>query len=234
VRVSEPATADDLPLSSANADRFRPPAGWHHTTELVIKKSRFIATAARTDSETAARQLIAEAQQTHPTARHHCSAFIIIESDGTLATRSSDDGEPAGTAGIPMLTTIDKAKWGNLAVVVTRYFGGIKLGAGGLVRAYTESTSQALRAIPAVIAQTSRLWRITVGFGEAGRVDNDLRNAGGVVHDRAYDADQLVLTVSWPPETDGLAVIDRVTRGQAQVEAAGTSTIEVASEHKFY
>ncbi len=110
--------------------------------EVVEKKSRFIATLHRCDTEEEAGRFIAEMKKKYWDARHNCSAFVI-GSRGEI-TRCSDDGEPAGTAGRPMLEVLLGEELTNVAVVVTRYFGGILLGTGGLVRAYTQAVKEGL------------------------------------------------------------------------------------------
>ncbi len=109
--------------------------------ETVIEKSRFICTLKKVENEAQAQEFIKNIKKEFWDATHNCSAYIIDE----LAQRSSDDGEPSGTAGIPMLEVLRKNRLTNTAAVVTRYFGGIKLGAGGLVRAYTNSVAGAVR-----------------------------------------------------------------------------------------
>ena len=110
--------------------------------EIVIEKSRFICTLKKVHSEAEAQEFIKTIKKEFWDATHNCSAYIVDE----MAQRSSDDGEPSGTAGLPMLEVLRKNKLTNTAAVVTRYFGGIKLGAGGLVRAYTNSVAEAVRA----------------------------------------------------------------------------------------
>lgn len=110
--------------------------------EIVIEKSRFICTLKKVSSEAEAQEFIKAIKKEFWDATHNCSAYIVDE----MAQRSSDDGEPSGTAGLPMLEVLRKNKLTNTAAVVTRYFGGIKLGAGGLVRAYTNSVAEAVRA----------------------------------------------------------------------------------------
>ena len=110
--------------------------------EIVIEKSRFICTLKKVQSETEAQEFIKAIKKEFWDATHNCSAYIVDD----MAQRSSDDGEPSGTAGLPMLEVLRKNKLTNTAAVVTRYFGGIKLGAGGLVRAYTNSVAEAVRA----------------------------------------------------------------------------------------
>lgn len=113
--------------------------------EEDIKKSRFICHLKRVETEEEGRNYIAQIKKEHYKANHSCSAMIIGE-DGQVK-RSSDDGEPSGTAGIPMLTVLEKRELTNVVAVVTRYFGGIKLGAGGLIRAYAGSVAHALDEI---------------------------------------------------------------------------------------
>ena len=110
--------------------------------EILIEKSRFICTLKKVNSEAEAQEFIKAIKKEFWDATHNCSAYIVDE----MAQRSSDDGEPSGTAGLPMLEVLRKNKLTNTAAVVTRYFGGIKLGAGGLVRAYTNSVAEAVRA----------------------------------------------------------------------------------------
>ena len=110
-----------------------------------LKKSRFICHVKRIYSEEEARAFIAAIKKEHYKATHNCSAFIIGEKSDIK--RTSDDGEPSGTAGVPMLGVLEKHNLTNLCVVVTRYFGGIKLGAGGLIRAYASSVALAIKEI---------------------------------------------------------------------------------------
>ncbi len=110
--------------------------------EIVIEKSRFICTLKKVATEEEAQDFIKETKKKYWDATHNCSAYIVGESGA--AQRSNDDGEPSGTAGLPMLEVLRKNNLHNVAAVVTRYFGGIKLGAGGLVRAYTNSVAAAI------------------------------------------------------------------------------------------
>ncbi|TCD45613.1 YigZ family protein [Streptococcus sp. X16XC17] len=117
-------------------------------TEIKIKKSRFICSIKRVQSEEEAREFIQSIKKEHYEATHNCSAFIVGEN--SEIKRSSDDGEPSGTAGIPMLTVLENHELTNLVVVVTRYFGGIKLGAGGLIRSYAGAVAEGIKAIGSV------------------------------------------------------------------------------------
>lgn len=117
--------------------------------EIVIKKSRFITHIKRTVSEEEAKDFIDEIKKEHKAANHNCSAYIIGKS--ALIQKADDDGEPQGTAGVPILEVLKKEELYNVTVVVTRYFGGIKLGGGGLIRAYSQSASAAVEAAGKVI-----------------------------------------------------------------------------------
>lgn len=117
--------------------------------EIVIKKSRFLTHIKRTVSEEEAKDFIDEIKKEHKAANHNCSAYIIGKS--ALIQKADDDGEPQGTAGVPILEVLKKEELYNVTVVVTRYFGGIKLGGGGLIRAYSQSASAAVVAAGKVI-----------------------------------------------------------------------------------
>lgn len=141
--------------------------------ELVIKKSRFIAHVVPAGSPDEADAVISGIRKQAWDARHNCTAMIT----GLLGdqARSSDDGEPSGTAGVPMLEVLRRRELTDVVAVVTRYFGGIKLGAGGLVRAYSSAVSEALDL--AALVGREALTRVTlaVPHGDAGRYDNLLR-----------------------------------------------------------
>ncbi|GAA4899316.1 YigZ family protein [Tessaracoccus lubricantis] len=141
--------------------------------ELEIKRSRFITRLRRVTTEDAARAVIEERRAAFFDARHNCSAFVLGPDARTA--RSSDDGEPAGTAGIPMLQVLQKNALTDVVAVVTRYFGGIKLGAGGLVRAYSDAVAQAVEAAGIRTVRLCRVLRVDVDFAQAGAVEDQLR-----------------------------------------------------------
>src|ERR1700712_6102615 len=123
-------------------------AGQDVFAELEVKRSRFVAVLRRTESEAGARALVDERRRSLHDARHHCSAFVLHGGDEGPIARSSDDGEPSGTAGMPMLQVLQGAGLADVCLVVTRYFGGTLLGAGGLVRAYSGAASAAVARAP--------------------------------------------------------------------------------------
>ncbi|MHA7859902.1 IMPACT family protein [Tessaracoccus sp. Y36] len=149
------------------------PPGHGVDVELEIKRSRFLTRLRRVTTEDEARAVIEERRSVHFSARHHCSAFMLGPDARTA--RSSDDGEPAGTAGIPMLQVLQKNSLTDVVAVVTRYFGGIKLGAGGLVRAYSDAVAQAVDAAGIRTVQLCRLLQIDVDFASVGGMEDQLR-----------------------------------------------------------
>ena len=129
-----------------------------------IKKSRFICHVKRVYSEEEARAFIAAIKKEHYKATHNCSAFVIGEKSDIK--RTSDDGEPSGTAGVPMLGVLEKHNLTNLCVVVTRYFGGIKLRAGGLIRAYAGSVALAIKEIGLVEIKEQAGLRLQLSYSQ--------------------------------------------------------------------
>lgn len=125
----------------------RPVAGEVYTSELEIKRSTFLGFITRATDEASARDFVASLKSQYSDARHHCSAFIYHVDDANPVERSNDDGEPSGTAGLPMLDVLRGSGLQDIVAVSVRYFGGIKLGTGGLVRAYSESVSTALAGV---------------------------------------------------------------------------------------
>ena len=138
-----------------------------------IKKSRFICHAKRVYSEEEARAFIAAIKKEHYKATHNCSAFIIGER--SEIKRTSDDGEPSGTAGVPMLGVLVNHNLTNVCVVVTRYFGGIKLGAGGLIRAYAGSVALAVKEIGIVEVKEQAGIQIQMSYAQYQEYGNSLK-----------------------------------------------------------
>ena len=145
------------------------------TIEIEIQRSKFLAFAARADTETAARAVIDSQKRLYPDARHHCSAYTYLPPQATPVRRSSDDGEPSGTAGRPMLDVLVGTGLQNVAVVVTRYFGGIKLGTGGLVRAYSGAVAEVLAAASRVQVTTRPVVSFEVALTQAPAIEAWLR-----------------------------------------------------------
>lgn len=143
--------------------RYAIPAG-RHRTEQVIDRSRFICTIASATSPDEAHAFIRELNVEFPDASHHCWAFVIGPPGSTDRIGMSDDGEPHGTAGRPMLTVLAHSDVGDIAAVVTRYFGGVKLGTGGLVKAYSAAVQQALAELPRAERRDYLMLDVTVAY----------------------------------------------------------------------
>lgn len=152
--------------------------------ELTIQKSRFIGYVRRVETEEEAQNFIQEIKKKHHDANHNCSCYMIGEHN--QIQKANDDGEPSGTAGVPMLEVLKKQDLKDTAVVVTRYFGGIKLGAGGLIRAYGNSTSQAIKATGIVKRQLMQGFSVTVDYGLLGKIENALRNSDHIIETINY------------------------------------------------
>src|SRR5690625_1377948 len=149
------------------------------THEIIIQKSRFIGYASRVNTEEEAQLFIQKIKKKHYNATHNCSAYIIGDND--QIQKANDDGEPGGTAGIPMLEVLKKLSLKNTAVVVTRYFGGIKLGAGGLIRAYSSTTSETIKHIGIVKGELMQGTTLTIAYPLLGKVENSLRHSSYVI-----------------------------------------------------
>lgn len=196
--------------------------------DLEIKRSHFLGLAARTTSEAQAREFIASRRALYPDARHHCSAFIITNPGATPTERSNDDGEPSGTAGKPMLEVVRGSQIFDVTVVVTRYFGGTLLGTGGLVRAYSQATIQALEQLSLCRRSQQYLWQLRAPVGEAGRIEAELRAGGAnIVQTRWESQATIELASAVANPTELAALVANVTRGQGRLEAAGTKILEL-------
>ncbi len=185
--------------------------------DITEKKSRFIATVRPVESEDEAVSFINETKKKYWDARHNCSAFVIGKRQEL--TRCSDDGEPAGTAGRPMLDVLLKENIHNAAVVVTRYFGGVLLGTGGLVRAYQQATKAGLSASEIIEKKEGAVLFIRTDYTGIGRLQYLFAQEKITVMDTAYEADVLVKAVI--PENDKKRIektIIEQTNGTAKLE----------------
>ncbi|WP_232547243.1 IMPACT family protein [Propioniciclava soli] len=207
------------------ADRL--PLGHVREATLEVKRSVFLARVERVDDEDAARAVVAAARARAPEARHHCSAFIVDVADAQPIERSSDDGEPAGTAGTPMLEVLRGAGLTNVVAVVTRHFGGTLLGTGGLVRAYSDAVALALDGAPRVRHVVRTLVELELGPDEAGRVHGALLARGVEVTDATWGPTVVLrLAVDDPAAAEALAA--EVLQHPAALTPAGRQVTEVA------
>ena len=187
--------------------------------ELVEKRSRFIGQVWRVTTEEEARARIEEVRKRHYDARHHCWCYRIREEG---VERYSDDGEPQGTAGQPMLNVFQREEVTDVVCVVTRYFGGILLGAGGLVRAYTQSAKAALDAAGISVVRRWLAMEVPCTYAQFEGIRREIEAFGGVVEHVDYGADVLLSVLV--PESRGedfAARILDVSAGSIQVLEAG-------------
>lgn len=191
---------------------------------IEVKRSKFLCTLRRVEDEPAARAVVEEMRRAHWDARHHCSAFVL--GPDAMVQRSSDDGEPAGTAGAPMLEVLRGAGVSDVVVVVTRWFGGILLGAGGLVRAYGDAVQAGLAEVGTRERRLLQEWALELDHGEAGRVESDLRARGVEVLDTAYAARVRLLLGTDDPEALA-ATVAGLTAGRAEPERVGERWVDL-------
>ncbi|HEY8529340.1 MAG TPA: YigZ family protein [Paenibacillaceae bacterium] len=196
--------------------------------EFMIRKSRFIGHARPVESEEEAVAFIESIKKKYWDATHNCYAYVVGERDE--CQKSSDDGEPGGTAGRPILEVIKNRGMKFVAVVVTRYFGGIQLGAGGLVRAYTEGAVAGIDAAGPVEKVLCREVLVDVDYTWYGRLENELRARGVRIGDTMFT--DRVRVVCLPPAGEAerfQAWITDLTQGQA-VLATGNLRYDIVEE----
>lgn len=155
-----------------------------HVIENVISKSRFIAHIKPVETEAEAKHFIAEVKQQHKEANHNCSAYTI--GDSMNIQKANDDGEPSGTAGVPMLKILKKLEVHNACVVVTRYFGGIKLGGGGLIRAYSGAVRDVIHDLGRVQLLPAIPTKVTIAYDLTGKFEHELASTSFIHRDTEY------------------------------------------------
>ncbi len=182
------------------AERYFIPDG-RAQTELVVRRSRFISRATYTPSVEAAKTFIAEIRHTYPDASHHVYAFAVGYG-ASVTNGMTDDGEPAGTAGKPTLAVVKGCGLGDVAVVTTRYFGGTKLGTGGLVKAYTESAQLVLAKIPRIEKIEKETVTFTLPYNLYERVTRLVEHHEGEIEQETFGVEvtlKLILPLSQAP-----------------------------------
>jgi uncharacterized YigZ family protein len=196
--------------------------------EIEVKRSRFRCTLVRVEAEAEARAVVERLRKQHWDARHHCSAFIL--GPGGDIQRSSDDGEPAGTAGAPMLEMLRGHEVSDVVAVVTRWFGGVLLGAGGLVRAYGDAVRVSLDEVGTLRRELLTLHDLVVGHAEAGRIETDLRSRGVTVLGADYGT---VVTLHVALDTEQLerwpALVAELTGGTGHATLIGSRWVDVSA-----
>ena len=191
-----------------------------------IKKSRFICHAKRVYSEEDARDFIAAIKKEHYKATHNCSAFIVGEK--SEIKRTSDDGEPSGTAGIPMLGVMENHQLTNVCFVVTRYFGGIKLGAGGLIRAYAGSVALAIKEIGLIEIKEQAGLRLKMSYSQYQNFDNFLKAEDLIEFDTEFT--DLVATTIYIDKQEKETLEQKLVEffnGKIQIDDQGLREVEI-------
>ena len=191
-----------------------------------IKKSRFICHAKRVYSEEEARNFIAAIKKEHYKATHNCSAFIVGEK--SEIKRTSDDGEPSGTAGVPMLGVMENHQLTNVCFVVTRYFGGIKLGAGGLIRAYAGSVALAIKEIGLIEIKEQAGLRLKMSYSQYQNFDNFLKAEDLIEFDTEFT--DLVATTIYIDKQEKEPLEQKLIEffnGKIQIDDQGLREVEI-------
>lgn len=196
------------------------------SVELIVKKSRFICTVERVSSEDESRAALAALKKRYWDANHNCSAWIVGER--RELRRSNDDGEPSGTAGAPMLHVLDQRGVTDTLAVVTRYFGGVLLGAGGLIRAYGQAVSDALDKTGLVERVPLTVVAVEADHGEAGRLENLLRHTDWRVASIDYGARVTFELPLGEAEIEPFQTwLSETTSGRCEAIEIGTELVEV-------
>jgi uncharacterized YigZ family protein len=200
---------------------YRVPAA-EHRARSEVARSRFLTTLARAADPADAHALVARVRTEFPDATHHCSAFVAGPPGSTARVGMSDDGEPHGTAGRPMLTALLHSGVGEVAAVVTRWYGGTKLGTGGLARAYAGGVTAALATMPTAERVTWVALRLTFAYEAVSAVQQLVAAHGGRVMGETYAADvAYAVDVPAPAAAAFAAAVRDATRGRAGVAAGG-------------
>ncbi|AGG67223.1 YigZ family protein [Corynebacterium callunae] len=208
-----------------------PAAAQIFESEMEIKRSRFLTYISRVQDEAQAREFINSIKELYPDARHHCSAFIIQVDESNDIERSSDDGEPSGTAGKPMLEALRGSGMKDIAAVVVRYFGGIKLGTGGLVNAYTNAITELLPAVTQVTRAIRDIFELSLSHTEAGRIEANLRGLGVVITDTVYGEDVRFSLAILPGRQEAVeSYLSSMMGAEIALEHAGRMWVESPSD----
>ncbi|CAN7177188.1 YigZ family protein [Rossellomorea sp. LjRoot5] len=193
--------------------------------EINIERSRFITYVNRVETEEEAQEFIAMIKKKHHDANHNCSAYMIGEQN--MIQKANDDGEPSGTAGVPMLEVLKKRDLKDTVVVVTRYFGGIKLGAGGLIRAYGRAVSEGLNATGIVERRLMRIMKTKIDYTWLGKVENEVRSSHYQLKDIHYlEAVEVEVYVEDASKDQFVDWMTELTNGQGEIQESNTVYLE--------
>ncbi len=195
------------------------------TAEIEVQKSRFLCTVARVSDELGARGVVDQVRKRHWNARHHCHAFVV--GPERAVEQASDDGEPPGTGGPPILEVLRGRELTDVVVVVSRWFGGVLLGTGGLGRAYAEAARAGLAEVGVVERVLQELCEVTVDIAAVGRLEHDLRSRGARVLGVEY-TDEAWLRFAIPPVARPVAeeIVAELTSGTAELRVIGQRWVD--------
>jgi uncharacterized YigZ family protein len=193
--------------------------------EIEVEKSRFRCTIARVPDEVEARGVVDQVRKLHWNAGHHCNAFIV--GPDRAVEQASDAGEPPGTGGPPILSVLRGRELSDVVAVVSRWFGGVMLGTGGLTRAYADATRAALEDVGIVERVLQELCEVSVDIAAVGRLEHDLRSRGARVLGVEYTG-EASLRFAIPPRARGIAeeIIAELTSGSAELRVIGTRWVD--------
>lgn len=198
-------------------------------SEIIISKSRFLTYVQRAETEQEALDFIDKIKKMHPSATHNCSCYLIGEHDNIQ--KANDDGEPSGTAGVPMLEVLKKQGLKDTVVVVTRYFGGIKLGGGGLIRAYGKATTEGIEVAQIVNRKLHHVMQVSIDYTWLGKVENEVRNSQYTLREIQYaDAVEVFVHVLKDEELIFTEWMTELTNGQVTVGCIDKQFIEFVQE----
>ncbi|WP_226670831.1 YigZ family protein [Metabacillus litoralis] len=193
--------------------------------EIIIQKSRFICYSQRATTEEEAISFIQQIKKKHHDANHNCSAYLIGEHDNIQ--KANDDGEPTGTAGVPMLEVLKKKNLKDTVVVVTRYFGGIKLGGGGLIRAYGKSVSEGLQVAGIVERKLMRVMHTKIDYTWLGKVENEIRSSTYLLKEIHYLNDvEVEAYVEEEKKQSFLEWMTELTNGKSEISEGDVTYLE--------
>ncbi|WP_394204899.1 YigZ family protein [Shewanella waksmanii] len=188
-----------------------------YTFEEEIKHSRFITVLFHCDSDESFKCVLANLKELYPGANHYCYAYVLAAPDDQVAIGSSDDGEPAGSAGRPMLASLQGAEIGEIGAVVIRYFGGTKLGVGGLVRAYSSGIKQAVKLLPTTLKQIRYRVELACDYAQLKDIEHFVSKANAIIEDRVFSND-ILLTIAIPKANLSTLNQDLATISQGKLQ----------------
>ena len=194
-------------------------------SEIVISKSRFITYVNRAETEAEAIEFIDSIKKLNSSANHNCSCYMIGEHD--QIQKANDDGEPSGTAGVPMLEVLKKQGLKDTVVVVTRYFGGIKLGGGGLIRAYGKATTEGIASAQVVERKLHHVMKISIDYTWLGKVENEIRSSKYSLNEIQYAENvEVLVDIFKDDEENFINWVTELTNGQSYVSCIDRKFIE--------